>query len=161
MPFIEAAIADAREAEAVPEGPYDLRVISAEMETSKKGNTMMVVGIAIESSEYPNAAPMRDWIIIPGGDMEYKELHLRKLARFLTCFSIPHEDTGFDTDDVVGATAEQVLLTQETVEKDGDGNPVTPYQVNRPQYPRLAKEPEEEQEPASKKVAAGGKKRRR
>src|SRR5229473_3919139 len=146
MPFIQSAIADAKEAEVVPEGPYDLRIISADTDTSKKGNNMVVCLIGIDSSEHPNAQPITEYLVIPADDDEYKHLHLLKLARFLHAFSIPHEDTGFDTDDFPGSTASGVRLTQEMVDKDKDGNPrPDPFPKNVAQWPRLPKEERQEQ----------------
>lgn len=159
MPFIEVAIADAKESEAVPEGAYDLRIISSEVRDSKKGKPMLVVGIAIESGEHPNASPLTEYFSLPSGDDEPRSALFKQLqiARLLQAFEVPHEDAGFDPDDLVGCTAEGVKVIQRLVEEDKDGNKLEePFTVNEIQLPRLRSEPKEE----PKKAAAGGKRRK-
>lgn len=117
MPFIEQALADAKEDIPVPEGEYDLEIIQATPKQSKKyaesgksGDNMVSVAIAIRSEEYPNAATVfHNIMLVTDPAYEYNHLWLRDQKRFLTLFNIPHEGNGFDVDDFVGATARSLL----------------------------------------------------
>ena len=130
MPFISTPLGDAKEPEAVPEGPYDLRIVKSEDGESKKGNPMTTVYIKIEDPAYPNAALVGHWILHPTADTPPEQLQMRILEqrRFLECFGIPYEANGFNTDDLVGATGNSFLV-QET----GDDNVVR----NRLRLPKL------------------------
>jgi hypothetical protein len=130
MPFIEQAIADAKEDVCVPEGAYDLTIIQAELKLSKKAQergeeeeNMIQVMIKIESEEYPNAATLFHHVmLVKDPDYEYNHLWLRDQKRFLVLFGIPHEGTGYDLDDFAGATAKQVLLKVDTNDRDEEQN---------------------------------------
>ena len=142
MPFIEQAIADAKEDVCVPEGAYDLSIISAELKTSKKAaergeeDNMIQVMIKIESDEYPNAATVfHHLMLVKDPDFEYNHLWLRDQKRFLVLFGIPHEGTGFDLDDFAGATARQVLLKVDTNDRDEEQNVLV--------LPKIADEPDD------------------
>lgn len=133
MPFINVALNDAKEPEAVPEGPYDLRIVSHNNEPSKKsGNPMTTCFIKIEDAAHPNAALVRHWLVPPTNDTPADQRQMRTLdiKRFLTAFDVPMEGEGFNSDDLDGATASQIMLTQE--EDDETGNV-----YNRLRLPRL------------------------
>jgi Protein of unknown function (DUF669) len=129
MPFIDQALADAKEDVCVPEGAYDLSIIQAELKTSKKAaergeeDNMIQVMIRIESPDYPNASTLfHHLMLVKDPDYEYNHLWLRDQKRFLVLFGIPHEGTGFDLDDFPGATAKQVLLKVDQNERGEDTN---------------------------------------
>jgi hypothetical protein len=129
MPFIEQAIADAKEDLCVPEGAYDLEIIAAELKTSRKAaekgeeDNMIQVMIRIDSEEYPNASTLfHHLMLVKDPDYEYNHLWLRDQKRFLVLFGIPYEGTGFDLDDFQGATAKQVLLKVDTNDRDEEQN---------------------------------------
>src|SRR6185437_1130137 len=168
MPFINAAMNEAVEAEVVPEGEYHIRNHEAEMATSKKGSQMIKVLSVIESPDYPNAAPIMTYLALPGDDDEPKSaaFKLLQLRRFCECFEIPFEENGFDTDDIAGSEGD-CLVKQETFQPLlPDGSPDTskePFTSNKLALPRLRTEPEEEEEekPAPKKAPAKAAGRRR
>ena len=130
MPFIEQAIADAKEDVCVPEGAYDLSIISAETKLSKKAaergeetDNMIQVMIKVDSDEYPNAATLFHHImLVTDPEYEYNHMWLRDQKRFLVLFGIPHEGTGYDLDDFAGATAKQVLLKVDQNDRGEDQN---------------------------------------
>jgi len=130
MPFINVALDDAKEQEPVPEGEYDLRIVKAEDGESKAGNAMTTVYIKIEDSAYPNAALCRHWLTYPDRDTpaDQRQMRLLDIKRFLTAFGIAQESKGFNSDDLLGATA-RCMLSQEEAD---DGNV-----YNRLRLPRL------------------------
>jgi hypothetical protein len=130
MPFINVALDDAKEAEAVPEGEYDLRIVKSEDGESKKGNAMTTVYIKIEDNSYPNAALLRHWITYPDRDTpaDQRQMRLLDIKRFLTCFGVAMEGNGFNSDDLIGATGRSFLYQEE----GDDGNI-----YNRLRLPRL------------------------
>jgi hypothetical protein len=131
MGFINVALDDAKEAEVVPEGEYDLRIIKAEDGESKKGNPMTSILIKIEDAPIPNAAPVRHWLTYPDNKTpaDQRNMRLLDIKRFLTLFGVPITADGFDSEDLVGATA-RAYLTQE----EGDNNGEV---YNRIKLPRL------------------------
>ena len=130
MPFISVPLDDAKEAEPVPEGEYDLRIVKAEDGESKKGNAMTTVYIKIEDSAYPNAALLRHWITYPDKDTpaDQRQMRLLDIKRFLTCFGVAMEGNGFNSDDLLGASGRSFLYQEE----GDDGNV-----YNRLRLPRL------------------------
>jgi Protein of unknown function (DUF669) len=160
MPFIEQAIADAKEDVCVPEGAYDLSIISAELKTSKKAaergeeDNMIQVMIKIESEEYPNAATIFHHVmLVKDPEFEYNHLWLRDQKRFLVLFSIPHEGTGFDLDDFAGATARQVLLKVDQNDRGEDYNVIV--------LPKVAEDEEANNKKTQSSRSAGKPTRRR
>lgn len=151
MPFIKVALKDAQESEVVPEGEYDLRIAKAEDKDSKKGNPMTQVMIVIDG--HPNAQPVNHFLLYPtkNDDENITNLRLRDTRRFLELFGIEWTPDGFDTDDLVGATARGFLGQEE----GDDGN-----MYNRLRPPRLKTE-EKEEETRRPAVASGGGSRRR
>jgi hypothetical protein len=130
MPFISVPLDDAKEAEPVPEGEYDLRIVKAEDGPSKKGNAMTTVYIKVEDSAYPNAALVRHWITYPDRDTpaDQRQMRLLDIKRFLTCFGVAQESNGFNSDDLLGSVGRSFLYQEEA----DDGNV-----YNRLRLPRL------------------------
>lgn len=162
MPFIEVNLNDAKEKEVVPEGAYDLRIIEAPIEQSKNsGKDMIVCLIGIESTEYPNAMPVREYYSLPHEDdtqaaFDFKLLQLRRLC---DAFNVPFEDGGFNSDDLAGATASEIQVRQESFQpkKAGTDEPdpdAQPFISNKVVLPRLRTEEAEK----PKTGTAGGKK---
>src|SRR5882724_623822 len=116
MPFIKVPMSEAKEQDVVPEGEYDLRIVEVDAEKeSKSGKPMIGVIIAIESSDHPNASPIFEYLNLPHEDDSAKAsaFKLLQIARFCHAFEIPFEDNGFDTDDIMGATG-NMLVVQDT-----------------------------------------------
>lgn len=133
MPFIDAALDDSvKEAEPVPEGDYELRIVKSEDGESKAGNSMTTVYMRVEDNNYPNAALVRHWLTYPDSHtpQDQRQMRLLDIKRFLSCFGIPFEKGGFNSDDLMGATG-RCMVTQE----EGDDGNV----YNRLRLPRLRK----------------------
>lgn len=151
MPFIEQAVADAKEDTVVPEAEYDLEIISYTMEISKKAKAagvndpnMIHVVIAIRSDEYENARPINHYLMLTDADDEYRAMRLRDQRRFLECFGIDYEDNGFDPEDFVGAKG-HALVTVEANPKGGESNSL-----------RLPPFKDEDEAPAESAPSRGG-----
>lgn len=107
MPFIELA-KDAltqTEAQLVPEGEYDLRCVKADY---RKDRNQVWINIEVLSSDISNP---RDILhILSFGDKKnddedaYQFKNLMN-QRFLEAFGITYDGNGFNTDDILGATA--------------------------------------------------------
>lgn len=130
MAFINVKLGDAQEQKPVPDGAYDLRIVKFEDKKSKKGNEMTVATIKVDDSRYPNAELINHYLVYPDANTkpETAQLFLRNNARFLQAFGVPYDDTGFNSDDLLGATASQVLLIQE---EGDDGVPRNKLQLPR------------------------------
>jgi hypothetical protein len=151
MGFIKQAIADAKESEAVPEGEYDLRIISAVLHKKKGtedgdiyGSVKCVIGI--DSADHPNAAPFQHYVpLVTGEEDDAGKVNMKLVMqrRFLELFNIPYEDDGFDPDDMPGATCTG-KLGQEMVEEGANGQKLeSPYPRNNLILPRLKSEESE------------------
>lgn len=128
MPFIEAAVATAKELSSVPAGVYPLRVNDADVVPVKSNNPdgskqQIACVITIEDQNFPTAAPVYIYLGLPhrGDDAKVMNRKLLTIARFCRQFNIPYEDNGFNTDDFPGSTCEEGRLEVEPV-KDADGN---------------------------------------
>lgn len=109
MPFVEVPVEDAKEAEIVPEGEYEVRCDGI-IERRNKDNTrdMLIVPIAIvDAPKGVNPATIFHQIALPNAEDEPKsrEFMLLLLRRFLELFKVPYEGAGFNTDDIPGSTA--------------------------------------------------------
>jgi len=119
MPFIDVPLGDAKEGRPVPEGEYDLRVISAERELSKAAKdrgeedpNMTHVMVVIEDGEYPNALPMHEYLldVSENDDESIKNMRGLNIARLLQVFNVAYEDNGYDSDDLVAATGRCLVI---------------------------------------------------
>jgi hypothetical protein len=130
MAFIKAELKDVKEAEAVAEGEYDLRIMKVDEGESKKGNPMLTLSIKIENAPIKNPAMVRHWIVLPDTDTPEDQVQMRmlELKRLLAAFGVRYDGEGFDTEDLVGATG-KAFLTQE----EGDQGGV----FNRLRLPRI------------------------
>lgn len=118
MAFISVKL-DAKESKVAPEGRYPLRINKVEQKkTGEKakhpGETYYGVMITNESPE-GDFAPVFHNIMLPGPNHDEQANRLRKLEiqRLLAQFNVPGDSSGFDTDDLVGATAEGLLTLGE------------------------------------------------
>jgi hypothetical protein len=122
MPLIDLPDLDQNfESEPVPEGQYDVRVAKFEATESKAGKPMYKVMLIVEDQEFPNAAPVNFFLSIPTKNDEEraKTFKMQQMKRFLTAFSIPYEANGFSDEDVEGATARQLSISQAPPTEDG------------------------------------------
>jgi len=132
MPFIDVALDDAAELEVVEEGEYELQIAKAEDGESKAGNLMTTVYIKILDAPIANASLVRHWITYPDESTppEQRAMRLIDIKRFLVLFNIIHDGNGFNSEDLVGATARCLVIQEEA----DDGNV-----YNRLRLPKLKK----------------------
>lgn len=124
---------EVKESRPVPTGKYGLTIASVEDTKSKAGAPMLVVSIGIDG--HADAPNVTHYMTTPqeGGDPKKEGYKALMIARFLDAFKIPHDSSGFDTDDFPGATATCSLLLSEPSE---DGRV-----FNRLDLPQLREEP--------------------
>jgi len=126
MPFIEADLGQDYEQEAVPEGRYDLRITDARDGRNKKDTAdLTMVMIKIEDKEYPQAATVFHYLNYASeSDTEQsRQMKMMMLTRFLVLFGVKFEKDGFNSEDLPGCTAKEVLLKKERLDgRDDDSN---------------------------------------
>ena len=146
MPFIELGkeFADAKETPLAPEGQYDVLIhaLSEDKVPGLKNN--LVIDIRFETENY---MPFRHWIALPIPEKDAKndqekghnpgttaKSKMLFAKRFCYLFNIPYTDSGFNTDDFMGAKTRSGV-SQGSFTKDGAEIP-----VNRLILPRLPDE---------------------
>lgn len=125
MTFINADLGQDYEQEAVPEARYDLRITDAKDGKSKKGADQTMVMITVEDQEYPNAGTIFHYLtqVQEGDSAETVRMKMMMLTRFLVAFGVKYEKDGFNSEDLPGCTANQILLRKERLEgRDEDSN---------------------------------------
>ena len=120
-----------QESRPVPNGKYDLIIVTADTMKSQKGADMIKCSLAIEGHD--DAPNVSHFISLPdGSDLDKDKFKGLMLKRFLTTFDIPFDENGFDIDAFAGQKAEAELTLSEP---DDSGNI-----YNRLQLPRLPSE---------------------
>ncbi len=147
MPFIEMGeeFAKAKETPLAPEGQYDIKVhaLAEEKVAGLKNN--LLVDIRFETEDYMQ---FRHWIALPIPEKDARNdqekgndpgttarTKMLFAKRFCYLFNIPYTDTGFNTDDFLGARTRSGVTQGTFTAKDG--SEVT---VNRLILPRLPDE---------------------
>jgi len=132
MPFINVKL-DAKESKVAPEGRYPLRILKVdEKKTGAKSKHPgeLYYGLMLVNEE-PDASysPVFQNLMFPQPHYEEGVNNMRKLEiqRLLAQFNIPGDSNGFDTDDLVGATAECML----TLGEDDKGNARNELRLDR------------------------------
>ena len=145
MPFIEMGeeFANAKETPLAPDGQYDLKIkaLSEDKVPGQKDN--LIVDIPFETEDY---LPIRHWIALPIPEKDARNdqekghkpgttAHTKMLMakRFCYLFNIPYDDTGFNTDDFLGARA-RVGVTQSSYTRT-DGSEATNNKLVIPKLP--------------------------
>lgn len=113
MSFINVSLGQAQEKEVLPEDKYDLIIESAEFNNEKK--PCVVVRCSVDG--HPEAQPVWHRIFLPddGDDAQKVNNKLLMAKAFCEAFSIPYEDSGFNTEDFIGADG-NVYLEQDEYE---------------------------------------------
>ena len=143
MPFIKAAIKDAREPELVPEAKYDLEILSHKC-LDGEGNTVSAEDdptriqcvIRIDSDDHPNAELVFHTLWLKSAKEEYVASTLRDMRRFLAAFEVPFEENGFNPDDLDEAKASVITVYQ----KEGN-DVVMRHSLRLPRYNEESQEP--------------------
>lgn len=120
MPFIQMPIGDVGESYPANSGTYDLRIVKVAEEASKKKReeegedcdpNMLVLSFAITTEGNEDVAPFRAWYMYPdGGDFDV--LRMREIKRVLYWFGVAWEDTGFNTEDLENAEAQNIQVNK-------------------------------------------------
>jgi len=130
MSFIElTGLNEVKEPELAPEGEYDLRIGFAD-DYIKEGTKKMIVRCSIAIEGHPEYAAFNHWTVVydPEDDDDQRKMRALRTARFLTLFNVPFEN-GFEVEDLFGATAVNVFVTQS--EEDDQGNTYNELRVPR------------------------------
>ena len=145
MPFIDMGeeFAKAKETPLAPEGQYDIKVhaLSEEKIPGQKNN--LVIDMRFETEDYLS---IRHWIALPNPGKDARndqekghdpgttaKTKMLMAKRFCYLFGIPYTDTGFNTDDFLGATA-RVGVTQSSFTRQ-DGSEATNNKIILPRLP--------------------------
>lgn len=132
MPKFKLELDDVQEAVLVPEGEYELQIVTVEDTESKKGNEMTRIGIKVLDADVPNPNLVNHWIVYPNDSTPADQVQMRLLdiKRFLHCFGIDAPDGEIDSEEFKGATGRATIIQEE----GDDGNT-----YNRLRLPRLKK----------------------
>lgn len=148
MPFIEMGeeFANAKETPLAPEGQYDLKIHGCAEDKVPGQKNNLIIDIRFDE----DYLPMRHWIALPLAEKDARNdtekghdpgttarTKMLFAKRFCYLFGIPFTDTGFNTDDFMGATV-RAGVTQGAY-KAKDGSEVV---TNRLILPRLPEEVE-------------------
>jgi len=127
MPFIDVKLDQDYEDKPVPEGRYDLTVTAAEEMVSKNSGADMVRCIISIDGE-DKSSPIFHYLVFPVGKKVASERgvdedeqdkvrnKMRGITRFLHAFNISFEKKGFNTEDLIGATAQDIPVIQDEYE---------------------------------------------
>lgn len=114
MSFLEMALDDVPELDAVAEGEYQLRIMSAEVKTSQKtgGNYL---GVRLEVVDEV-AKDINHVIMLPASTMSEKETIIAKnrLKYFYDSFGIDYSAGSVNLETVVGLTGFALLTVEES-----------------------------------------------
>ena len=136
MSIMKIALGKAHEAETVPEGKYQLEVVTCtEKRTKADDRDMVVMLIKINNppKKIENPAPMQEYFVLPNEEdyLENPQMAndwVRNLRRALEALNVPYAEDGFDPKDAQGATCEVAV----TLETDDDGE-----ERNHPRFPKF------------------------
>lgn len=116
--FVQMPFGDTKPQVTMPEGEYDLRIASAEMEQSKNipGQVNILCRVTFDDNEEAAAIFHRIVGIGPEDDKDKIQNKLRMGLGFLELFGIEAQANGFDLEALAGATAEGVSVGVEEYE---------------------------------------------
>ena len=122
MSFIDVKPNDAKELEVVPDGEYELAVISAELAESKSKPGQQQIALSFSIQGVVNAPVVRHWLQLPhaSDDDATTNRKLLRLKQFCDAFDYDASN-GLDTEDLTGLTG-TALLSVENNEEYGDQN---------------------------------------
>ena len=124
MPFIKESLYDVKEPSLAPEGEYEVTILKADPQETKKGDPMIKVLTRIEGVS--DVMPVPYWLLGWSSNTPDDQIEMRKLEakRFCETFNVPED---FDAEDLPGQTG-KVYISQE----EGDDR-----MFNRIRLPRL------------------------
>ena len=129
MGFIREALRDP-DREPIPQGIYELQIIKVKKGVSKAGYLMTIVMLAVVGVD---TAPIPYFMLHSTDDLPAHQhrFHCLNIKRFLVHFEVPYDGKGFNTEDLLEATARCLVIQQ----KGSDGTI-----CNRVQVPRLKRQ---------------------
>ncbi len=112
---------DVQEEKAVPNGEYELEVVSVQDPKKAKESDRMVMPVfhRILDPDYPDAKLVAHYVTFPQesdfdeNDGRTAQLLLRGVKRYLACFGVEWEGKGFDRGDLEGAVGKCFLKQEE------------------------------------------------
>jgi hypothetical protein len=116
MSFIlDIGTEDVPEITSVPQGEYELKILSAETKDSKKGDPM--IALYMEVLGEATADNLNHYIMLPtdGDDEKTRVRKLNRLKEFKSCFHLPSSGP-IASEDMVGATGWAILGEEESQE---------------------------------------------
>jgi hypothetical protein len=130
MPFINVdGINDVPEEHPVKDDAYDLTIMEVvttgkdgdPLVSEEKGYPMVRCMVRIDGREGEDAPPMFHYLVFPLPDTEerIRKLMIRNVKRFLHTFGVEWNPSGFEADDLQGATANKIRVKQ-TERENGD-----------------------------------------
>lgn len=122
MSFIDMNLgSDVQEPKTAPEGWYDLVIINASPHTKEGENRPSSTAVFVKISDHPEYRPVSVYLGYskPTDENQTRAFKQLMTKRFLSMFSIPFEDGGYATEDLLGATAKGYLTLTEANE-NGD-----------------------------------------
>lgn len=124
MSFIEVPIADGVEKSAVPEGAYQVVIAKVDPYRSDAGNDSIRCILEIEGQ--PEAAAVFHYLSLPNDtdESDKRNTKLVMMKQFLEIMGVPFEGNGFNTEDLLGASA-KVYLNNQLDNNDVPRNGVT------------------------------------
>lgn len=152
MSFIQFAnkFSEVKEKRPVARAVYDLRVVEALEHSSKEsGKPSILVKLEVEGEDAPI---IWEYLSLPTSEDDEDKVNnkMRRIARFLSAFNIPHEEAGFNIEDFFGATGRcEVILTDPADEQDGESR-------NKVLLPKLKDESPVSEEKSSRRPPKRG-----
>lgn len=119
MPLININLNNVHEPKVMPKGLYTLRI--SDVEVHEKDGKEVGRILTIDFDGIPEAQPIRHWLSFPqyGNEEQNKTTTKeRMLKRFLVAFSIPFDESGFNDQDLYGATATLEVTLEEYTDRN-------------------------------------------
>ncbi len=116
MSFIlDVETENAPEFKSLPEGEYEVRIISAEMKDSSKGDPMILLRLDIPAEPYSKEIMMAIMLPNDKDDEKKKAQKLNRLKNFKAAFNLPPTGS-ISSEDMEGTRAWAVLVEEDNGE---------------------------------------------
>lgn len=117
MAFVESAVAQAREGQSVPDAEYELVIFQVDRQQNEEtGRHSTRCIIRVENPpDGIDADPIYHYLVdVLDTDEKSTVTTINRMnRRFLTAFSVPFTDDGYDTDDLTGARGTIAVHSEE------------------------------------------------
>lgn len=128
MSLVDVNVGEAVELKAVPNGEYEISIISAEIVPVRAKPENSQIAMVYRINDEPHAQIMRDWLGLPNANSDDEQIQNRKLLRIKDfCHAFDYDtEGGIETDDLPGLVGKAVLKVEHSDEY-GDQNRVVRY----------------------------------